>query len=74
MTILEYVGRVNGGFTATSVAHLTAPVGWSEPFQKPTFDEITVVVQGTIRIEYPDGFCDVEAGQAAIVQKDVRIQ
>ena len=37
----EYVGRVNSGEAAVSVAHMVAPGGWVEPAQRPDFDEVT---------------------------------
>ena len=40
----EYVGRVNSGTTATSVAHMCSPDGWVEPGQTPEFTEFTVVI------------------------------
>ena len=38
----EYVGRVNSGEAAVSVAHMVAPGGWAEPAQTPDFDEYTL--------------------------------
>ena len=62
--IREYVGRVNSGTGAVSVAHMTSPAGWVEPGQRPEFDEYTVVLQGTLRVEHEGGALDVKAGQA----------
>ena len=42
----EFVGRVNSGSTALSVAHMRSPGGWVEPGQTPDFDEYTVVLAG----------------------------
>ena len=47
--IEEFVGRVQTGTASVSVAHMVAPPGWDEPFQTPTFDEVTVVLRGTVR-------------------------
>jgi len=64
----EYVGRVNSKTTAASVAHMRSPSGWVEPGQRPEFDEFTVVVKGTLRVESESGeTLDVQAGQAVIV-------
>lgn len=60
----EYVGRVNSGTEALSVAVMIAPGGWSEPAQTPAFDEVTLVLRGTVRVEHSDGVLDVGAGQA----------
>jgi ethanolamine utilization protein EutQ len=67
----EYIGRVNSKTSAASVAHMRSPQGWVEPGQTPTFDEFTIVLKGTIRVEYRDGgkkegSLDVHAGQAVI--------
>ena len=62
----EYVGRVNSGTTAVSVAHMRSPSGWVEPGQTPEFDEYTVVLRGMLRVEYREGTLDVHAGQAVI--------
>jgi hypothetical protein len=42
----EYIGRVNSGDAAASVAHMRSPAGWVEPGQTPEFDEFTVVLAG----------------------------
>ena len=64
----EYIGRVNSGTRAVSVAHMRSPPGWSEPGQRPEFDEYTVVLQGCLRVEHRDGAMDVAAGQAIVTQ------
>lgn len=63
-TIDEYVGRVNSGDGGVSIAHMRSPSGWSEPGQRPAFDEYTLVLRGALRVEHGDGELVVEAGQA----------
>lgn len=65
--IEEFVGRVNSGTSATSVARMTSPSGWSEPGQTPEFDEYTVVLRGELVVETREGTHRVGAGQAIIV-------
>lgn len=65
----EYVGRVNSQTESTSVAHMRSPGGWVEPGQTPEFDEFTVVLKGTLRVESKDGTIDVNSGQAVITHK-----
>ena len=65
-TILDYVGRVRTGTTAVSVAHMKSPGGWQEPGQRPTFEEVTLVLRGRLRVEHEGGSLDVPAGQAVI--------
>jgi len=62
----EYVGRVNSRTGAVSIAHMHSPAGWSEPGQRPDFDEYTVVLRGVLRVEHESGSIDVHAGQAII--------
>jgi mannose-6-phosphate isomerase-like protein (cupin superfamily) len=65
----EYVGRVNSATTTTSIAHMRSPGGWQEPGQTPEFEEFTVVLHGTLRVEHRGGSIDVHAGQAVITHK-----
>jgi mannose-6-phosphate isomerase-like protein (cupin superfamily) len=64
--IEEYVGRVNSGHGAVSVARMVSPGGWEEPGQRPEFEEITVVLRGRLRVEHEHGALDVAAGQAVV--------
>lgn len=64
--IEEYAGRVNSGHDAVSVARMVSPSGWQEPGQRPEFEEITVVLRGTLRVEHKGGVLDVGAGQALV--------
>jgi len=62
----EYIGRVNSRTSAASIAHMRSPEGWVEPGQRPEFDEFTIVLKGTLRVEHREGSLDVVAGQAVI--------
>ena len=64
--IEEYAGRANSGHAQVSVARMVSPEGWAEPGQRPEFEEITVVLKGTLRVEYDGGSLDVHAGQAVV--------
>jgi quercetin dioxygenase-like cupin family protein len=64
--IQEFVGRADSG-GAVSVARMVSPAGWSECGQTPEFDEYTVVLRGTLRVETRGGTHEVTAGQAIIV-------
>jgi mannose-6-phosphate isomerase-like protein (cupin superfamily) len=64
----EYIGRVNTAEPRLSVAHMRSPAEWQEPGQTPEFDEYTVVLRGTLRVEHRDGVLDVGAGQAVLVR------
>ena len=67
--IEEFVGLVNSETTGASVARMTSPPGWVEPGQTPEFDEYTLVLRGTLRVETRQGTLDVEAGQAVIAPR-----
>lgn len=64
--IEEYAGRLNSGHSTVSVARMRSPEGWQEPGQRPQFEEITVVLRGTLRVEYEGGVLDVAEQQAVI--------
>lgn len=64
--IEEFIGRVATGTQALSIARMRSPSGWVEPGQTPEFDEYTVVLRGTLRVESAAGRLDVRAGQAVI--------
>ena len=73
-TIEEYIGRVNSNTTALSIARMKSPSGWSEPGQKPEFDEFTVVLHGVLHIRLKDREFDVAAGQAVSISAGEWVQ
>lgn len=70
----EYVGRVNSGDEAVSVARMVAPAGWDEPAQAPEFDEYTVVLRGLLHVEHDGGTLDVPAGRAVVTRAGERVR
>jgi mannose-6-phosphate isomerase-like protein (cupin superfamily) len=58
--IEEFAGLVNSGHPNVSVARMQAPG------QRPEFEEITVVLEGLLRVEHETGVLDVTAGQAVV--------
>jgi mannose-6-phosphate isomerase-like protein (cupin superfamily) len=67
--IEEYVGRVNNREAQVSIARMRSPAGWSEPGQRPDFDEFTVVLNGALHVEHSKGVLEVRAGQAVVARK-----
>lgn len=67
--IEEYVGRARTGEAGVSIARMRSPAGWVEPGQTPEFDEYSLVLQGTLRVESRQGSLDVRAGQAVLVRR-----
>jgi hypothetical protein len=64
----EYVGRVNTGEERLSVARMRSPQGWVEPGQRPDFDEWTLVLDGTLRVDHESGVIEVPADRAILVR------
>ncbi|GAG86663.1 unnamed protein product [marine sediment metagenome] len=48
---------------------MKSPGGWIEPGQTPEFDEYTIVLKGTLRVESKGETVDVKQGEAIIVHK-----
>jgi quercetin dioxygenase-like cupin family protein len=70
----EYVGRVRTGTDSVSVARMSAPAGWDEPAQTPSFDEVTLVLAGSVIVEHDEGETVVAAGQAVITRAGERVR
>lgn len=72
--IRELVGRVNTGTEAMSVARMTSPPGWEEPAQTPEFDEVTVVLEGSVVVEHDGGTITVGPGEALLARAGERVR
>ncbi len=64
--IEEFIGRVNSGSENLSVARMKSPGGWTEPGQRPEFEEVSIVLAGCLRVEHESGVLEVLAGQAVV--------
>lgn len=67
--INEIIGRVNSNSEQISIAHMKSPKGWSEPGQKPEFDEYTYVLSGELQIETENETLVIKNNQAIICYK-----
>jgi mannose-6-phosphate isomerase-like protein (cupin superfamily) len=72
--IEEYVGHLNTGTAAVSIARMRSPAGWVEPAQRPDFDEYTLVLRGTLRVESDAGALEVREGEAVLVSAGERVR
>jgi quercetin dioxygenase-like cupin family protein len=63
-SISEFVGRVATMTPTVSVAVMESPTGWTEPGQRPEFDEYTVVLAGELTVATESGTLVVTSGQA----------
>ena len=70
----EHVGRASTSTEGFSVAHMRSPAGWEEPAQTPEFDEVTLVLGGTVRVEHDGGVLEVSAGQAVLTRAGERVR
>jgi len=61
--IQEFIGRINSNNQDISIARMISPQGWSEPGQTPEFQELTIVLKGTLRIETTKEVVYVTEGQ-----------
>ena len=66
--IEEFAGRVNSSHETASIARMRSPAGWEEPGQRPDFEEISLVLDGMLRVEYEGGVFEVRAGQAIVAE------
>ena len=68
--IEEFAGRVNSDHETVSIARMRSPAGWEEPGQRPEFEEISIVVEGMLRVEYEGGVFEARAGQAIVAEPE----
>lgn len=73
--IREFIGRVNTGTDGISIAQMQSPTGWTEPGQRPEFDEYTIVLNGEIHVTDEAGETTiVNAGEAIIAHQGEWVQ
>ena len=65
--IQEFIGRVNTKTSSVSIAKMNSPMGWKEPGQKPDFDEYTIVLKGTLKVENHKEIILIKEGEAILV-------
>jgi mannose-6-phosphate isomerase-like protein (cupin superfamily) len=68
-SIEEFAGRINTSTKDVSIARMLSPEGWTEPGQKPEFDEYSIVLNGILQVDTKDNKFIVKAGQAIIAEK-----
>ncbi|MDB5263449.1 MAG: cupin [Adhaeribacter sp.] len=72
--IEEHFGLATTRTPAYSIAHMIAPPYWSEPHQKPEFDEITIMIRGRKMVEVDGEEIILQAGETILVQTGARVQ
>ena len=73
-TIKEHFGLASNGNEQISIAYMTAPAGWSEPFQTPEFDEFTFIIKGKKQFIIEGDVVILKAGQSIKIEKHTRVQ
>ena len=71
--IAEHFGVLNTQQDSFSLAHMFAPPAWREPAQIATFDEVVIVVQGTLAIEADDQRIEVGARETCLTERGTRV-
>ena len=66
--IKEFAGRFSSAHENVSIARIVSPGDWDESEQQPEFEEITVVLRGSLLIESDDGVLEVRGGPAVIAR------
>ena len=72
--IAEHFGNATDHNSEISIAHMTAPSGWSEPFQTPEFNEYTFIIKGKKQFIIDGETIVLEAGQSIKIEKNTRVQ
>ena len=72
--IAEHFGLASDGNSDISIAHMIAPPGWSEPFQKPEFAEYTLVISGKKQFIIDDETVILNAGESIKINANTRVQ
>ena len=66
--IEEFIGRMNSQHAHVSIARMKSPAGWVESGQRPDFQELSIVLNGTLQVEHDGGTISVNAGQAVVCE------
>ena len=69
----EHFGVLNTQQDSFSLAHMFAPSGWREPAQIAQFDEVVIVVAGTLAIEADGQHITVEKGETCLVGRETQV-
>ncbi len=65
---LRALGRVNADNENVIVARMKSPEGWAESGQNLEFEEISVVLSGTLKVEFERGSLKAGASQAIVAK------
>ncbi len=69
----EHFGVLNTRSDAFSLAHMTAPPAWREPAQVATFDEVVIVLRGTLAVVTEQEQLTIASGETCLIEKGTRV-
>ncbi len=69
----EHFGVLNTKSDSFSLAHMMAPSAWHEPAQVAEFDEVVIVVRGTLAVEADGKKLSIEPGETCMIEKGTRV-
>jgi len=72
--IREHFGHASVMTGNYSIAHMKAPPQWSEPFQNPAFDEVTLMIRGKKKIEVDGNEIILSPGESILIKKGARVR
>lgn len=72
--IEEHFGKVANSQDDISVARMTAPPYWSEPFQTPAFDEYTYIISGRKQFIIDGETVVLGEGESIKISRGARVQ
>ncbi len=72
--IEEHFGLASTRDGQASLAHMVAPPRWSEPWQRPDFDEYTFLYRGKKRVETDEGEIILRPGESLLIKAGTRVR
>ena len=69
----EHFGVISNRQDTFSLARMVAPPAWGEPAQVAAFDEVVMVVRGTLAIEADGQRVEVASGESCLVGRGTRV-
>ena len=69
----EHFGVLNTQDDDFSLAHMSAPPAWREPAQIAEFDEVVMVIQGTLAVEADGQQVEVHTGETCRIERGTRV-
>jgi len=72
--IEEFIGKMNTGTESVSVARMEAPPGWEEPEHTPEFDEITIMIEGRLRVDTEQETITLSENQTILILKNSTVR